>query len=99
MNPEARRRAARQCLGGGKSRNRLSGDGEPHGPVFHFQEAAMTYLAMMRRLSFLLLGVVACSPRSDAKKAATTSGGSAASTLVPITTTSAEARQHYLTGL
>jgi tetratricopeptide (TPR) repeat protein len=59
----------------------------------------MIYYAVMRPLSFLLLGVVACSPRPDAKKTATTSGGSGASTLVPITTTSAEARQHYLAGL
>ena len=61
----------------------------------------MTYHAMMRRLSFLLLGVVSCSARPDAKKTAAASGGggSAAAAMVPITTASAEARHHYLTGL
>ncbi len=53
----------------------------------------MIYHAMTRRLSFLLLGVVACSARPDAKKTA------AAAAMVPTTTASAEARQHYLTGL
>src|SRR5690348_5152005 len=68
-------------------------ESDTHAAGFHFLEAAMIYHAMTRRLSFLLLGVVACSARPDAKKTA------AAAALVPITTTSAEARQHYLTGL
>ena len=50
------------------------------------RRTARLRLTLLYSGMFLLLGVVACSPRSDAKKAATTSGGSAASTLVPITT-------------
>ncbi len=61
----------------------------------------MTYYAMVRSLPFLLLVLAACGPRPDRKKGAPASGGgaSAASATVPITTASAEARQHYLTGL
>ena len=59
----------------------------------------MTYRSMVRLL-FVLLGVAACGSRPDRKTAATTTGGAAAApATVPITTASAEARQHFLTGL
>ena len=59
----------------------------------------MTYRSMVRLL-FVLLGVAACGSRPDRKTAATTTGGAAAApATVPITTASAEGRQHFLTGL
>lgn len=58
----------------------------------------MTYPAMARPLPFLLLMAAACGPRPDRTKAAAGSGVTA-TTMVPITTASAEARQHFLTGL
>ena len=59
----------------------------------------MTYHATVRPLPLLLLGVVACGPQPGGKKSAAASGAPPAAATIPITTPSAEARQHYVTGL
>ena len=55
----------------------------------------MRYHATARLLPLLLLGPTACGPRADGNKAR----AAAAATTIPVTTASAEARQHYTTGL
>src|SRR6059036_709637 len=64
-----------------------------HAAGFFLREGPMPHRATTRPLLFLLLLAAACVAPADRKKAP------AAAATIPITTASADARGHYLTGL